>query len=377
MKATMARFLPAVLVSVVAGCAAPVITVHHILPAALPLDGQDWQFQATSFVASSVSPAGAIAQEDAADLLVAEFARRQTAQSGQVGHPAREGRTAWVAGKFDLTVTDRAGHRTVRLRNPQSGQLEPHELPTLVRKAMLRVDFQVRSDPDGPAIGTAEVRREYNSAVDPNVLGPLGLERSDDPQRIPAVRGILRSLSAHCVGEFFDMVRPLKIAAEVALQPASDADSRAGLRAVEENRYADAVVRFEKALAANPGDLNARFNLAASAEAAGDLAKARDNYAAVLKAADTKHPLRQPAADGLARVERVLLSRAARHMTQTRAKTPTTSSRQIRPFPAQLQPQIAAPTGPRPGLLERPTRRSRRQGLAEASIECRRVVPSS
>jgi len=205
-----------------------------------------------------------------------------------------------------LTVTDRRGERVVRVYDKEEKALQEVVLPSLVREVSLKVDYRVRLA-DGTDQGIIEVRCSYSSLDDPDVRGPLGLERGDDPARVPAPSVILRQLARQSAEQFAGLLKPVVMEAAVPLQPAAGAEAGEGFRAVKRGELAAAAEHFETALSARPGNANLQFNLAVVAEALGRFRQAEGLYGAVAGNEGVKRSLRDAAGEGQRRVGRMLL----------------------------------------------------------------------
>jgi len=165
------------------------------------------------------------------------------------------------------------------------------------------VEFGVARPGAKDRLFTIETRRSYTSPEDPRVRGELGLDRPDDPARVPPADDILKELLAQCADEFFDMISPREVTADVPMRGTWNADGSAGLKAAEAGDFAAAVGHLEAAVAAEPKDVNLLFNLAAACEAAGNLEEALAHYKAVVERTQGQDAV---AAEAAQRVERVL-----------------------------------------------------------------------
>jgi len=169
--------------------------------------------------------------------------------------------------------------------------------------AEVGVQFVVTRAVGGEHLVTVEVRRSYDSPADPRVRGPLGLERPDDPQRVPPAEQVLRELLTECVEAFCRMVAPVELVARVPLRPAASRQGAAALDAARVGDFQAAIGRLQAAVEAAPNDANLRFNLAVVCEAGGEFEAALSHYQAVVKQAEGRDPL---ADEGARRLRRVL-----------------------------------------------------------------------
>jgi len=218
-------------------------------------------------------------------------------------HSAADG-AGIVGGTMHVSIVDTRGLRTVLRMDPASKATTPVKVATLVRTVRLRVDFAVSRAASGDGLGIAEVVRAYNSAADAAVRGELGLERPDDPNRVPPVETILKGLLGQCAQAFSRMITPTPADAEIPLRPAGGADK--AFAAARKQDWPQAQAALAKALAADPENAALHFNLAAVAEAAGELDLAARHYEHALKLSGQKDAEAQDAAR---RCRRVLAAR--------------------------------------------------------------------
>lgn len=275
-----------------AGCAAPVVTVRHKLPAAVVIPGHDARMRVKGFSVKT-GPKDAFADFAAGRL------KQRLGESAGAGNAANP--EALVRGDIHVTVRDAKATRRVRGRDGKTGDLTSHEVPTLIRTVKVRVDFVVTRASNGEELVTIETRRSYRSTADPRVRGELGLLRPDDPTHVPASETIVRELLAECIETFCAMIAPLEVVEQIPLRNALTGGE--GFQAVRAGDWEAASRHFETAVAAAPSDVALVFNLAVTAEAAGKLQVALENYRAVQKLTDGQD---RPAATGARRVERVI-----------------------------------------------------------------------
>ncbi|GAG20652.1 unnamed protein product, partial [marine sediment metagenome] len=202
-------------------------------------------------------------------------------QRKQPGEPTNK--IIHVGGDILIETRDTGGTRTVRRWSSGPNQMETQDVETLVRTAKVNVDFVVGSGEGREPIVTVETHRSYNSANDPRVRGELGLDRSDDPGRVPPTEAIVTRLLDECVEEFCGMIVPFEVTQRIPLRWTLGAKGAAAFKAVEAGDFETAVRDFEAASAEAPDDVNLRFNLAAAAEAAGNLTLALAQYEEVAK----------------------------------------------------------------------------------------------
>ena len=275
-----------------AGCAAPVVTVRHKLPAAVVIPGHGAGMRVKGFSVKT-GPKGAYA-DFAAGLL-----KRRLAESAGAGNAANPG--VLVRGDIHVTLRDVKATRRVRGRDGKGGDLTSREVPTLIRTGKVRVNFVVTRAPDGEELVTIETRRSYRSTADPRVRGELGLLRPDDPTHVPASETIVRELLVECIESFCAMIAPLEVVEQVPLR--NTLTGGEGFRAVRVGDMDAASRHFGTAAAAAPSNVALLFNLAVTAEAAGKLQVAFENYSAVQKLTNGQDRL---AATGAQRVGRVI-----------------------------------------------------------------------
>ena len=299
------------------GCAPPVVKVHHSLPAGLPVPAlARLRVGEITVAGPATQPAGGAIVPITPRL--AEFMKVRLGEALEAKgyiHP-RPGDTRPAAGSgeciIDATIhpeiREARGKRTVVLLDPATKATTPAEIPTLVRRAGVRVEFALSRAGAGQGLGIAEVSRSYDSAFDPAVRGKLGLERPDDPNRVPPVEPIIDGLLGQCAEAFKCLITPTPLNADLQLRPAGGAavDCRKAFAAAGEEDWPQAVAEFQKALAADPNNAALHFNLAAAAEAAGLLALAFSQYEQAVELSGEKDA---EAYDGARRCRRVLEAR--------------------------------------------------------------------
>jgi len=192
------------------GCKAPVITVTHVLPAAVPIAADVGRLEVGDFTVRGEPNEEAAAftaralRERLAELKGASLSQPSGettagADAAAAGDPDASGPTARVSGEIRLTVTDTEVQRPIRRWDPDSREARTLIAPSLVRQVQVTVEFVVHRDATFSPLATAEVRRSYDSRNDPAVWGPLGLGRPDDPAGVPETDEIVRNLLTECV----------------------------------------------------------------------------------------------------------------------------------------------------------------------------------
>ena len=280
---------------VVTGCSAPVVTITHALPAALPVveDGR-------AVNVGSFSAHGDATEEQTAFAAEALGERLMELGIGQLV-PGDGRANVTIGGTVHVTVTNTEGERMVRVRSAQTGVLADQTVPSLVRTLGVACDFVAERGLDAPPV-TIEVRRAYDSRNDPRVRGDLGLARNDDPATIPDADTVARELVADCVDSFVGMIRPHELTVTIPMRPVGGESAQAGLAAAGEGRFAEALDLLQAEAAGRPNDLDLRFNVAVAAEAAGQFDLAVENYRFVARQTDRQDEL---AVDGLDRAKKV------------------------------------------------------------------------
>lgn len=315
-KLTPALALAALSICLVAtGCAPPVVKVRHILPAALPLPADVMGLRVGEItVADPATQPGDAAVVPTIPRL-AEFMRVRLGEALEAKgcmlprqgdtRPAAGGGECIVDATIHPEIREARGKRTILLLDQATKATTPVEVHTLVRRAKVRVEFAVSRAGAGGGLGIAEVERTYDSAFDPAVRGELGLDRPDDPNRVPPAEPIIAGLLDRCADAFKSLTTPTPLNANLQLRPAGSdaADCRKAFAAAGEEDWPQAVAQFQKALAAEPNNAAMHFNLAAAAEAAGLLDLAVSQYGQALELSGGKDV---EAYDGARRCRRVL-----------------------------------------------------------------------
>ncbi|MFO8011769.1 MAG: tetratricopeptide repeat protein [Phycisphaerae bacterium] len=286
-----------------AGCAAPVLSVRHDLPAAVPLPEDARMVRVGDF---SVHPPG---HDDAAAVLTQGLQKRLSRHWAIDGDADTRARAVRLTGAVAIKTDDARGTRRVRRYDKAAGAWREAEVPTLVRTASAHVTCRVARPGTKEPLFAVEADRSYDSTADPQVRGELGLGRPDDPDRVPPTDTILADLLDGCAEDVVAMLSPQAVEAEVRTRGTLDGLGNDGLKAAEQDDLETAVRLLTEAVTKHPDDAALRFDLAAVLEAAGRLEAALEHYVAVLEQTDGRDA---DAAVAARRVERVLTRRGAR-----------------------------------------------------------------
>ena len=286
-----------------AGCAAPVLSVRHTLPAPVPLPEGTEMVRVGAF---RVTPAG---HEDAAAVLTEVPQNRLSRHWAIDGDADARARAVRMTGRIALETNEARRTRPVRTWDEAAGAWQDREVPTLVRTASAHVTCEVGPPDAGEPLFAVEAERAYDSTADPQVRGELGLGRPDDPDRVTPMDAILADLLQGCAEDVVEMLAPQAVEAEIKTRAVWDGQANDGLKAAEAGRLGEAVEHLMNAAQKNPDDAAVRFDLAAALEAVGRLEAAIGHYRAVLEMTDGKDT---EAALAVQRVERVLNRRGRR-----------------------------------------------------------------
>ena len=281
----------------IAGCSGPVVTVRHTLPAAVPLPAGVETVRVRKFAAHAADTG------EVAALLTESLQKRLSRHWAIDGDARARARAVDVGGTIALETKDVKGTRTVRRWDGQTRTWHAVQVPTLVRSATATVEFAVSRPGAKDRLFTIETRRSYTSPEDPRVRGELGLDRPDDPARVPSMDRILRVLLGQCADSLVEMISPREVTADVPMRGTWNSAGSAGLKAAEEGDFAAAIRHLQAAVASDPKDVNLLFDLAAACEAAGKLEEALTHYKAVVERTKGGDSV---AAEAAKRVERVL-----------------------------------------------------------------------
>ncbi|MEA3367377.1 MAG: hypothetical protein U9R68_04610 [Planctomycetota bacterium] len=288
--------------AVVAGCAAPVLSIRHSLPAAVPLPAGTEMVRVGEF---TVTPPD---RKPAAAALAEALQKRLSRHWAIDGDAATRARAVHVTGEIAIATEESGGTRRVRRYDETAGAWRERQVPTLVRTASAHVTFRLGRPGAKETLFAVEADRTYTSTADPRVRGELGLDRPDDPARVPPTDQVLAELLDGCAEDFVEMVAPQAVEAKVKTRASLNGMANRALKAIGEGNLEAGMV-LEALLEKHPDDVTLRFNLAAVLEAAGCLQEALIHYQAVLEQTDGKDA---GAAVAAQRVERVLKRREAR-----------------------------------------------------------------
>ncbi len=281
-----------------AGCGGPVVTVRHQLPPDLPLPEGPKFVRLGEFTVAS-GPKDSFGEYAAAKLF--ELLRPMGECMVVKAFP-KEGLN-WpqldVQAALHVDAEDVKGQRAVL--SPGAAATGPSvQVPTLVRKVAVRADFAVTDARTGKKLA-AETRERYNSADDPRTRGATGLGRPDDPENVQPTDRIVRELLDGCVGTFARMIRPPVVEAKVPVRSTWNSQGRKGLAQLKQGNFHQALPYFQAAVEAKPKDLNLRYDLAVTAEGAGQIGTALENY----KAVQAQRPNDAAVKEAILRLERV------------------------------------------------------------------------
>jgi hypothetical protein len=283
-----------------AGCSTPVANIRHVLPAAVPISKELAKVEVKNFrvKAQGDDNFGSYVEEILHKNLIKSLPQAKETKNLS----SSKSHTLTIEGLIFIEVNDVKSTREVRNWSPKTQQFSSLEIPTLVRNVQVEVHFVLIQDSQDSV--TVELRRSYTSLGDPRVRGQLGLQRPDAPDRVPSKDTIIRELLAECTDSFCSIVEPLEVSVQIPLRSTLNSEGAAGLKAAEKGDYPSAVKHFAAATEKEPNDINLVFNLAVSAEAAGNLELALENYTKILTNPKNQDQIAQ---DGAKRVRRVLL----------------------------------------------------------------------
>ncbi len=262
------------------GCGGPVLSIRHVLPPDLPAPYSAQAITVGRFTAAS-GPENSYADKTAEALKERLVRRIREGKSTGLG-TSRTGPVI-VTGEVHVETKDMKGTRTIRRRSSDASVMASHEVETLIRTAVVRVDFIITRKSDNVRLGAAEARQAYSSLTDPRVRGDLGLGRPDDPSAVPKAGTIVHELLGKCVDTFCRMITPPVVVAEVQLRGTLQDDGQKALAAAEAKDCKPALVHARAAVRAEPNNVNLLFNLAAIAESCGELKTALNHYEEVVK----------------------------------------------------------------------------------------------
>ncbi|MCK4625474.1 MAG: hypothetical protein KAV00_09215 [Phycisphaerae bacterium] len=282
------------------GCGGPVLSVRHVLPPDLPAPYNAQVITVGQFTAAS-GPEEAYADKTA-EMLKERLVRRiREGKSTSLG--TSQIGPVIVTGEVHVETKDVKGTRTIRRRGSDASAFTSHKVETLIRTAVVRVDFIITRKSDNVRLGAAEARQAYNSLTDPRVRGNLGLGRPDDPAAVPEAGTIVNALLGKCVDTFCRMITPPVVEVEIQLRGTLQADGQKALTAAEAMDCKPALAHARAAVQAEPDNVNLLFNLAAIAEACGELKAALVHYEDVVKRTGGRD---RQAGEAVIRLRRVL-----------------------------------------------------------------------
>ena len=281
----------------IAGCGGPVVTVRHTLPAAVPLPAGVETVRVRKFAVHAADTG------EVAALLTESLQKRLSRHWAIDGDSRARARAVDVGGTITLETKDVKGTRAVRRWEGETREWHAVQMPTLVRSATATVEFAVFGPGAKDRLFTIETRRSYTSPEDPRVRGELGLERPDDPARVPPMDQILRVLLGQCADSLVEMISPREVTADVPMRGTWNSAGSAGLKAAAEGDFAAAIRHLQAAVASDPRDVNLLFDLAVACEAAGRLEDALKHYRVIVERTKGQDAI---AAEAAKRVERVL-----------------------------------------------------------------------
>lgn len=301
----------AILLSILAGCEAPVVSVRHPLPPDVPIH------ERPIAVAEFRAPEGG--NQQYGRFYAAQLSDRLSLPGSREAHLAT-GAEADLHGLIECKATEHAGVRELRYWDPSSGTLRTEVVPTLRRDAEVRVVHLLSSEPGAPE-ARVETSASYSSAADPRTRGDSGLLRGDRPEVIPSEEDIVKELLVACSDQFAMMVRPRDISVEVVLRPGGGAEGASGIAAMERQEFEVAVRHFRDGVRRSPGSANLLFNLAVAEEAAGHQAHSLKHYEAALLMLPSDAAVQQ----GIDRVRYLLACRQHEQMLQEVLRATTTA----------------------------------------------------
>jgi hypothetical protein len=283
----------------VTGCSMPAVEARHALPAAVNVTTFPVEVDVATF--STAGDAGTDVGDLAAKLTRTRMPDAFACQAG--------GAVLSIGGQVRITVGDSTGRRALRTYDAQADQPETVEVPSLVRKVDMEALFEVRPNAPGRTPVLISTRHSYDSLNDPNLRGPLGMDRPDRPEAVPSVEHIAARLLVLCVDDFWGMVTPGEMQVKLTLRPAPGPDAALGIAAARDGDLPAAAEHFQAAEQQYPRDKDVVFDLATLREATGRLAEARQRYQDV---AELTHNRDAAALTGAQRVRLVMIQQGTR-----------------------------------------------------------------
>ncbi|MBN2376444.1 MAG: tetratricopeptide repeat protein [Sedimentisphaerales bacterium] len=273
------------------GCAGPRITVRHELPRVVDLP------EDSRFVADGDFLVQGYDSQEVTKKLKEAIAERFSGFSGDS--------VIEVGGRVVISHEDHLSMRQVSMWNYKLREEIIKEVDSLVRQVDVAVEFTLMRAGAEPVV--IAVRHEYSSRGDPRVWGELGMERVDDPDRVPAVAEIVEDLLSDCVETLYGIVAGVELVEEVQMRATLNSAAGQGAAAAEKGDFAGAIDHLQAAHEQNPKDVNVAYNLAVVLEAAGRLEEALAKYLLAEELSGGDEQIRKDAE----RVEKVLWQREA------------------------------------------------------------------
>jgi len=295
------------LAAAMAGCAAPVLSIRHALPAAVPLPEGTRMVRVGRFAVTPTGPKGIRTDRKQAAAGLTEALQKRLSRHWAIdGDAEARAHAVEVTGEIAIETNDARGTRRIRRYAQEADAWQAQQVPTLVRTATVHVTFRLARPGAKETLFAVETDRSYASTEDPRVRGPLGLDRPDDPQRVPPADQVIRELLDGCAAAFVRMIAPQAVTAEVKTRGTWHGRGNEGLKAAQGGDLETAARLLEAAVDEKHDDVTLRFNLAAVLETMGRLEDALAHYTAVVERTDGKDA---EAAEAARRVRRVLKRR--------------------------------------------------------------------
>ncbi len=292
------------------GCAAPVLSVRHTLPAAVPLPEGTQMVRVGEVTVTPPGPKGTRTERKPVPAILTESLQKRLSRHWAIdGNAETRAHAVDVTAEVTIQADDARGRRRIRRYDQEADAWQAQAVPTLVRTVSAHVTFRLARPGAGTPLATIETDRSYTSTEDPRVRGPLGLDRPDNPARVPPEDQIIRDLLDGCAAAFVRMIAPQVVTAEVETRGTWHGEAGEGLKAAGAGDLETAARLLKTAVDQKPDDPALRFDLAAVLEAMGRLEAALGHYTAVVEQTvgrDTQ------AALAARRVQRVLARRGAR-----------------------------------------------------------------
>ena len=208
---------------------------------------------------------------------------------------------ALIKGAIHIKIDDKSGIRQLR-RTDSTQASQTIEVPSMVRKVFLDVDFTIQNSQSNTDIVTIETHQNYNSLEDPDIRGVWGFERPDDPERIPPVSDIIKRLLNRSADSFVRMITPVEMTQKIKMRSTWDGNSFKAFSSLKKGDSKTAAMYCQKALQKDPENIALLFNMAVVCEANSDLTASLNYYQKVSKLTAGNDP---EAEEGIIRVQRV------------------------------------------------------------------------